>query len=385
MVMRLWPRVDVVPTFRRRDNVVGGVHVGTRTGRALLAVIATASIALPTTAPGARADEAVPTFSSGTWVGTAKYFGQVDQPMVSAAAEAVVNFKFRVSGGEVVEGTLTALGEGTGIEMGAGASATMNFSVNATLQGPAEYIRFQGTSTFKGTASVDGFEMPLDLSGAIRGKLEPAWATCTQAGGSFGTELGDVAAAYGTPVNVDGVFVAKRVAEAYDEDPAVWIPGDWKALVEDMEAAAEGSPTVDELGALILRIAAVDAEIVGAALCGDVPPGFEEGLVKDDYFYALLLQIFDKILDNADAYSVYGHANMLVLAVRVGAVGASAPDQVKAAALLDKFVQVLKNDLAQLPWMVDEVAAKSRAFEIYVAAKQAGLTEVAELAKAKLQ
>lgn len=330
--------------------------------------------------PNSNASQAAPTFSAGNWVGWGTYFGQLDQPTVNALADADINFKFVVADGQVTGGTFIVFGEGVGFDMAAGVTATMDITVSATLSGLADRVLIEGGSLFEGEAQSGGLTVPIEFSGEIAGTMEPAWATCTQAGGDFGTWVEQVTAASGVNVQADGVFVAKRVAESLD-DPNTYIPLDWTKLVDDMQAAAAGPVTAEELMALVLRIEAVNAAIVGAAQCGVVPAGFEGGLVKDDYFYGLLVKILDMLLDSADA-TTYDHTYLLTIAARVGAVGPSAPDPASAAALLQKFEQVLTADLAGLD---QKVSGSDEILEIYLAAKQAGLTELADAAKAKLQ
>lgn len=366
----------------RTAQARGGRPLDARARRRIGVGLALASVAsvATTLAPTPVAAESV-AFGPGVWVGSAKYFGEVDEPTVSALAEAHVEFDLNVGSGEVLAGTLTASGEGTGIEAGAGASATLSFSMTATLSGPADDVAYSGPSTFKGTGAAGGFEVPIEFSGTVMGSIQPQWATCTQVGGDLAAQAEQALGATGVAVDAAGVFLATRI-ETLEADPGTYIPSDYTALVDDMQQAAEGDVTPEQLKELVVRIEVLNANIAGVSLCGDVPAGFEEGLVKDDFFYEQFTAIFAKILANPDAFSVYDLADFLTVAARVGAVGPSAPDPGGAGVLLAQFEQVLGSKLAVLN--KDVPGSASVIVAIYVAAEQAGLTDLAAAAKAKL-
>lgn len=353
--------------------------MGARTRRwVVLAMVAVLPASLT-----ADARQGFPTFSNGTWVGTATYFGELNEATVNALAAADIGFKLVVSGGQVTTGTLTMTGQGSSVETSVGGSAILNVSLTAELSGSADNVAVTGTATFTGTAQAQGFEVPIDFSGPVSGSFQPEWATCTQVGGDFGTQAEEAAAAYGLNVQAEGLFVAKRVADGFEDDPKKYIPPDYTKLVDDMQKAAAGDITAAELKKLVQRIEEVNAEIVGAALCDQVPAGFEEGLVKDDFFYDQFKAIFDKILSAPGKFSVYDLADFLTTAIRVGAVGAAAPDQAYSDATLQKFEQAFVDRLATLN--ANTPAGADAILAIYVAAKQAGLTDLANAAKAKLQ
>jgi hypothetical protein len=341
---------------------------------AALAAMVLATAAAPATAQ----QESGAAFPSGTWAGSATYLGALDTGSVSAFADSVINFRMLVSSGQVASGTIAMIGSSHSVAL-EGGSADIAFAADGTLSGPATRVLITAEAVFSGIARVEGYEVPIDISMPFGGSFSPSWATCTEVGGDLATEGRDIAAAQGLQLDAEAIFLAMRVSDAGAEDPDHYIPKDYADLVDDLIAAQSGDVPTSDLVDLIRRVEELNAQIIGAAACGETPAGFEEGLVKDDFFLQQLKAIYDKILKSPGDYSTHEQIFLLMSAVRVGVIGASAPDQGFSDSALLLFEAALSDALAATP-----DGEQKTIVDIYIAAKQVGLTDLAAAAEARL-
>jgi hypothetical protein len=332
------------------------------------------SLTMATLAVAVPASSKVAAFPPGTWEGTAIWTGSISKQDIFATGLGNVSFTL-----DVLEGTVggTMKMKGKGESKVPGGSAKLSINATLDLSGSPSKIQGSGTGHFSGTATAQGFTVPVDISVPAGASFSPATATCTKVTGDLATEGRKVQESYGFNTNVTANFVAVRVAAKGDAGDLMI---EYKDTISAILDADDDGLTVEEVLDLIAQVEALNSKILGAAACGGVPPDFQKGLA-DPLFAAAFRTLLSSALKDADKYTAQQILSMLGTAFRAGVVGKSAPGQAASENLLVEFEVDLEGKLNAAKAAGDTQTI----LDIYVGAQQAGLTSLAQKAKAALQ
>jgi hypothetical protein len=317
-----------------------------------------------------------PAFPPGSWKGNAFLSGSISKQGIFATGSGPIAFVVSVEANGKAGGALDfqVVGSSKVDVGGVTGSGKLTMSGTLDLGGTGSRVTFSGPVHVSGTVTANGLTVPVNFTAPAGGGFSPRSVTCTQVTGDLAVEGRQAQQAAGFATTVKAPFVAVRYAAAGgDEGLPEQLAAEYEALLARIAEAAKGNPTAEEIRQLAADIEALDAAMLGAAACGDPPPGFEKGIVAQDTFLARLSDLLAAVVLNADAYTTQDVISLLATAIRIGAVGAAAPDQASSKALLESFADILNGKL-------DEAIASANTdsiFDIYVWATQAGLTELA--------
>jgi hypothetical protein len=312
-----------------------------RTGAAAVALLVLAGAGWM---PPAAAGEGVP-FIDGRWAATAvQVTGGIDNGDLRADFDdSEVDFIIDVRAGAVTEGRLDVR---AGIHAEATEGGTGDFLVSGSvdLGGSARrVVGVGGRLRFQGTIVTESITVGINRSiraGDENVGFSPQSVTCTQATGDLAVEGRQVQEAGGFSSGVRALFLAVRVPPDVDDFPPDLAEA-FADLMADLADAVRGRPTAEEILDLARRVEELDSAVVGLAFCEGPPPGFEEGLARDDFFREMFRQLLEAAIAREIAFNTFELIMLLGVAYSTGVAGEYGPDPIAGGELHGQFESVL--------------------------------------------
>ncbi|MGH2691512.1 MAG: hypothetical protein ACRDHM_03315 [Actinomycetota bacterium] len=344
--------------------------------RTLSALLALMIVALGTPGGAGAKPKPPPTFVDGAWKGTVTGGGNISFGDAVASGIGDATFTLVVDEGKVIKGSMAS--EGVSFSDVPGATAGLAFEFKGELKGEATTVTWAGTAGWQGSVVTELLgAVPVGGSGPGYGEFSPATATCSKVTGDFAAYGRGLQQAAGAATNVKAIFIAVRDQSAEAEA----ILQEYSDLLGEITVALgePGSNPVQTVLNLIERVTALQKHINDLKACGALPPGIQQGQA-DPHFSDLFRQLIDSVLENPDQLETSQLVAILYAAFQTGAVGASSPDQAAAEETLGQLLDVLFARVDVHAQEGDDAAL----IQIYLAAQQLGLTDLAAYAKAKL-
>ncbi len=337
----------------------------------LVALVTAVSCLLVPVSAGAQ-DEV--TFPAGPWVAQVYFRGGIgDEAGGAAVRGSHIFFTVTISEeGKVVAGEMevdilftTAIADLTG---------TARYTGTLLMSGTASQLLASGTLHIDLETTDGDITIPLSREEETAWEFSPNSATCSQVRGELFAGGREVQEAAGFTTSIESKF--RALPDLSDELEAKLADLDAK-----VSAALAGEVTAEIVLDLVREAEAIRAEIAHLSKCKQkVPKGFKPGGSGDAWLEGILTTLLSKALETPGAYDAHELVSLLNSGVRGGAVGASSSDPEAAAQLLSDFDDALSGALGAAINAGDAAAIK----DIYIAAVQYGLTDLAAEAKAAL-
>lgn len=314
------------------------------------------------------------TFPPGPWVAQVFFRGAIhDEAGGAAVGGSHIFFTVTISEeGKVLAGEMevdivfsAAIADTT---------STSRYTGTLTMTGTASKLVAAGTLHIDQTTTVDDITIPIARDEDTAWEFSPNSATCSQVRGELFEGGRDVQQAAGFESTIESQFRAlPDLSDGLEERLA--------DLDAKVSAALAGEVTPEAVLDLVREVEAIRAEIALLTNCKKgLPKGFKPGGSGDAWLEGILITLLSKALETPGAYDAEQLISLLNSGVRGGAVGASSSDPEAAEQLLSDFDDALSGALGAAINAGDGAAIK----DIYIAAVQYGLTDLAAEAKAAL-
>lgn len=318
-------------------------------------------------------------FPPGTWKGVVRASGGIS----GSGAEGfvvepfLVRFEIEVApDGTVVGGVwdwnaaISTAAEGV--------SGNFDVSASGELGGLGSAVEMSGIVHMAGTVSTSGQVMDVSFDSPAAGSFAPSSATCNSVWGDMATTGREAQAAAGMSTTVKGPFSAHRIA-----NPGAGAgPGFEEAfaqLVTTGEALlAAGTPPSAEVLAFVEDAEDFYHQVFSYSACPGDAATVRPGTQAYTYFVVLVGSLILQALADPSAYDAYELSALAIAAVRIGVIGAAAPD----AQLANDVKQVLANALASALLDAEAAGEKNKCARISLTATALGLGDLAAAAAA---
>jgi hypothetical protein len=336
-----------------------------------LAAMTLAAVLFPT-APASAAPPTA-TFPPGVWKGSALGTGGISGQSVEGFITQPIKFSFEVqvgADGAVVGGTWTMTGEVAAAAPGV--EGVMSLGGSGTIGGTGARLVIAGSTTFSGTITVQGSPYPVNFSAEAAGGFSPTTATCSFVTGDIATEGRAAQQAAGFATTVTGPFTAYRIGKPGDAG----VPGfeeQYVELVGKAEALlAQHPPPAGEVVALAEQAEMFYHNVFNYGSCPGGSTNLLPGKQPYTYFVKTIGALLLAALADPAAYSVDDLDALALAALRIGVIGAAAPDPELAAQVSQALFDALSAHLS------GAVAAnnKTDCVIIYLAAEALGFTQL---------
>jgi hypothetical protein len=288
---------------------------------------------------------ASPAFLPGIWKGVAIGTGSISGQDVDAffSEPFRMKFEFEVApDGTVVNGVWSWTGE---VSMAAeGVEATFTMSASGGVGGTGNRVVYTGIIHESGTVTVQDQVMPIEQDVDAAGAFSPTSVSCAVATGDVATEGRALQGAAGMATTVTGPFTARRSASP---DAPVEFEEAFATLVTEAQALiAAGLPAAAAVVALAEKAEDFYQNVFATGSCGGGAPSLMPGKQAYTYFVKVIGDLILTALANADAYHPGDINSLAIAALRIGVIGAAAPDPALAAEVLQAFQNTLGDKLA---------------------------------------
>ena len=331
----------------------------------LTAVVMGVAVAVPSVPAGAATTPppepppppppASPAFLPGIWKGVALGTGAISGQGVDAffSEPFRMKFEFEVApDGTVVNGVWSWTGE---VSMAAeGVEATFAMTASGSVGGTGNLVQYTGVIHESGTVTVQDQVMPIDQDVEATGSFSPTSVSCAVATGDVATQGRAMQGAAGMATTVTGPFTAQRTASP---DAPVEFEEAFAELVTEAQALiAAGLPAVADVVALVEKAEDFYQNVFATGSCGGGAPSLMPGKQPYTFFVKVIGELVLTALANADAYHPSDINSLAIAALRIGVIGASAPDPALAAEVLQALQTTLEDKLAAAVAAGDQAA-----------------------------
>ena len=353
-----------------------------RAPHAVLAVVAVAAAAIPLDAaptaattpppePPPTPPPVSPAFLPGIWKGAAIGTGVISGPDVNAffSEPFRMKFEFEVApDGTVVNGVWSWTGEVT--MAGEDVVALFSMTASGTVAGAGTRVQYAGVIHEVGTVTVNNQEFPIDQNVDAAGAFSPTSVSCAVATGDVATEGRALQEGAGMSTTVTGPFTAQRTASP---DAAADFEQAFGDLVLEAQALiAQGLPAVADVLALAEKAEDFYQNVFATGRCAGGAPNLMPGKQAYTYFVKVIGELVLTALANADAYDAHDINVLAIAALRIGVIGAAAPEPALATEVLEAFRNTLEQKLAEAQAAGDQAACDV----ITITASALGMTQV---------
>ena len=314
---------------------------------------------------------ASPAFLPGVWKGVAVGSGSISGQGADAffSEPFRMPFEFEVGPeGDVLNGLWSWTAE---VSFAAeGVEGTFTMSASGTVGGSGNRVVYSGIIHETGTIRVEGNTYPIEQDVPAEGAFSPTSVSCAVATGDVATEGRSMQAGAGMSTTVTGPFTAQRVASP--DAPAEFQDAFVELVARAQALIAEGLPAVAEVIAL-----AEDAEdfyqnVFATGSCAGGAPSLLPGKQPHTLFVKVIGELLLTALANADAYEPDEINTLAIAALRIGVIGAAAPDPALATEVLEAFQSTLDDKLAAAVAAGDQAACTMIGFT----AAALGMTQI---------
>jgi len=316
----------------------------------------------------------VASFPPGIWKGLAVVTGGISGQGVEAfiTSPIIVNFQVEVApDASVVDGGWAITGAAASA-VDAGGEGSFEFSGGGGLAGTGSRVVLAGSVSMVGSVTVQGSTYAIEFALDAAGGFSPSTATCSFVTGDIATEARDVQTASGFATTVTGPFTAHRIGNVGD-NLAPDFEEQYVALVEQMdELVAQVTPAAADVVDLAAQAEAFYLNVFANAHCPGGTPNLAPGKQPYTYFVKQLGQLLLAALAHPEAYSAEDLHVLALAAIRIGVVGAAAPDPDLAAQVRQALFDAIAGSLSAA------VAAQDQAdcLIIHLAASAMGFAEL---------
>ena len=333
--------------------------------------------AAPATVPAPP--DASPSFPAGTWKGVAVVTGGISGNDATAflPEPIIVNFEFDVAPDGTVpngiwdwEGAIASAAEGV--------DGNFDMTASGTLGGTGARVELSGTVHMSGTVTVQGNVMTVENDAPAAAAFSPTAVSCAVVSGDITTEGQAAQASTGMATSINGPFSAHRIASPGEGS----VPGFEETFTELVltvqNLLAAGQPPAADVVALAERAEAFFHEVFASAGCPDGATNLLPGTQHYSYFVELISQILLTALADPSAYTADDIHALAIAAVRIGVVGAAAPDPALAAQVRTALFDAVESKLADAQAAQDEHACTI----VFLTATTMGFTDLVGPAQA---
>jgi hypothetical protein len=314
---------------------------------------------------------ASPAFLPGIWKGVALGTGAISGQDVDAffSKPFRMKFEFEVApDGTVVNGLWSWTGE---VSMAAeGVEATFAMTASGTVGGTGNRVEYTGIIHEKGSVTAEGQVIPIEQDVDAAGAFSATSVSCAVATGDVATEGRALQGAAGMATTVTGPFTARRTASP---DAPVEFEEAFAALVTEAQALiAAGLPAAADVVALAEKAEDFYQNVFATGSCAGGAPSLLPGKQAYTYFVKVIADLVLTALANADAYGPDDVNALAIAALRIGVIGAAAPDPALAAEVLQALQNTLDDKLAAAVAAGDQEACTM----ISITAGALGMTQI---------
>jgi hypothetical protein len=317
--------------------------------------------AAPTTVAAAPTTVSVPpvqspSFPAGIWKGAAVATGGITGHGTEGFLPdpIIVSFEFEVApDGNVVNGIWGWNGEVVSAAEGVAGLFTMSGS--GPLAGNAARIELNGVIHMSGTVTVNGAEFPIENDSPAGGAFSPRSVSCNVVSGDMATEGREQQQAAGLATTVTAPFTARRIGAPGDQGLANFEETYTELVLTAEGLLASGVPPVEDVVALVERAESFYHQAYLSSECPGGSASVLPGSQHHSYFVDLLGQVLLTALADPSVFSADDVQTLAFAAVRIGVVGAAAPDPELSAQVWQALYDAVETKLA------DATAAQDKA------------------------
>jgi hypothetical protein len=288
-----------------------------------------------------------PTFPAGIWKGTAVATGGISGHGAEGflPEPIIVTFEFEVApDGNVVNGIWGWNGEVVSAAEGVAGLFTMSGS--GPLGGNASRIELSGNIHMSGTVTVNGAEFPIENDSPAGGAFSPRSVSCNVVSGDMATEGRQIQQEAGLATTVTAPFTAHRIGAPGDQGLA-----NFEEIYTELVLTAEGLlavgvPPVEDIVALVERAESFYHQVYLSIECPGGATNQLPGTQHYSHFVALLGQVLLTALADASVFSADDLLTLAFAAVRIGVVGAAAPDPALSTQVWQALYDAVETKLA---------------------------------------
>lgn len=342
--------------------------------RRFISILTGAAILFLLAVSPALAEKPTASIPPGTWHGSAYVTGGIAGNQVAAnlTSPSIYTFEFQVQpDGTVINGLWSTNTANVNVNVPSLGPASGTFTGGGSLGGNSEFVTASGTYNITvsiPSLGVSGIPVEFPASGGFQATT----ANCNAIYGDLASQARKQQQSAGFSTSVMGPFTATRIAGPGEQGVQSW-EQNYVQLLDKMDAMIKNpKPTATEVYKLVIEIELFQANLVKAQSCPDLPKSFQKGKQPYTWFVEKYTEMFNKLLDNPDAYSGSDFCVMMYAATQIGAAGSAAPDQQAAQQLMEKFKKVIDKK-------IDEDIAKNDkgdAQEICGSLKQGNLKDL---------
>jgi hypothetical protein len=375
-----------------------GQQVGVRVGvvvAAMAVLVVTAlppnlgaqQVAGPTTVAPAPTTVSVPpvqspSFPAGIWKGTAVATGGISGHGAEGflPEPIIVTFEFEVApDGSVVNGIWGWNGEV--VSAAEGVTGLFTMSGSGPLGGSAARIELSGNIHMSGTVTVNGAEFPIENDSPAAGAFSPRSVSCNVVSGDMATEGRQLQEGAGLATTVTAPFTAQRIGAPGDQGLANFEETYTELVLTAEGLLAAGVPPVEDVVALVERAESFYHQVYLSIECPGAATSMLPGKQHYSHFVDLLGQVLLTALADPSVFSADEVQTLAFAAVRIGVVGAAAPDPALSAQVWQALYDAVETKLADATAAQDKgncafllVTATAMGFSELVAPAQACVT-----------
>ena len=320
-----------------------------------------------------------PTFPAGIWKGTAVATGGISGHGAEGflPEPITVTFEFEVSpDGNVVNGIWGWNGEVVSAAEGVAGLFTMSGS--GPLGGNASRIELTGNIHMSGTVTVNGAEFPIENDSPAGGAFSPRSVSCNVVSGDMATEGRQIQQEAGLATTVTAPFTAQRIGAPGDQGLANFEETYTELVLTAEGLLAAGVPPVEDIVALVERAESFYHQVYLSIECPGGATSMVPGTQHYSHFVALLGQVLLTALSDPSVFSADEVQTLAFAAVRIGVVGAAAPDPALSAQVWQALYDAVETKLADATAVQD----KGDCTFLLVTATALGFTELIAPAQA---
>jgi hypothetical protein len=306
----------------------------------------------PTTVPAPPTTVSVPpvqspSFPAGIWKGTAVATGGISGQGVEGflPEPIIVSFEFEVApDGNVVNGIWGWNGEVVSAAEGVAGLFTMSGS--GPLGGNAARIELSGVIHMSGTVSVNGADYPIENDSPAGGAFSPRSVSCNVVSGDMATEGRQLQQDAGLATTVTAPFTAQRIGAPGDQGLANFEETYTELVLTAEGLLAAGVPAVEDVVALVERAESFYHQVYLSIECPGGAASMLPGKQHYSHFVELLGQLLLTALADPAVFSADEVQTLAFAAVRIGVVGAAAPDPALSAQVWQALYDAVETKLA---------------------------------------
>jgi hypothetical protein len=320
-----------------------------------------------------------PSFPAGIWKGTAVATGGISGHGAEGflPKPIIVSFEFEVApDGGVVNGIWGWNGEIVSAADGVAGLFTMSGS--GPLGGNAARIELSGNIHMSGTVTVNGAEFPIENDAPAGGAFSPRSVSCNVVSGDMATEGRQLQEGAGLATTVTAPFTAQRIGAPGDQGLANFEETFTELVLTAEGLLAAGVPSVEDVVALVERAESFYHQVYLSTECPGGATSMLPGQQHYSHFVALLGQVLLTALADPSVFSADEVQTLAFAAVRIGVVGAAAPDPALSAQVWQALYDAVETKLADATAAQD----KGNCAVLLITATAMGFTELVAPAQA---